>query len=80
MSPEVAAQPDALELCLSGGEDYELVLGLRGEKLALLQSRLRRLDLPLTVIGRATQRRGLWIAGHGGQRARRLVPQAFTHF
>ena len=61
MSPEVAAQPDALELCLSGGEDYELVFGLRPGKLARLQARLRELGVPLTVIGRALAGRGLCV-------------------
>ncbi len=80
MSPEVAGQPDALELSLNGGEDYELVFGLRPAKLARLQARLRALGVPLTVIGRAVRRRGVWIAPHEGKRARRLAPAGFAHF
>ena len=80
MSPEVAAQSDALALCLSGGEDYELVFGVGRAKLAKLQSRLRQLSVPLTIIGRATPRRGVWLAQHEGERARKLEPLGFQHF
>jgi thiamine-monophosphate kinase len=80
MSPEVAAQPDALKLCLSGGEDYELVFGVGRAKLAELQSRLRKLGVPLTVIGRSVTPRGVWIAPREGERARKLRPLGFAHF
>jgi len=80
MSPEVAAQPDALELCLSGGEDYELVFSVRPAKLVELQSRLRSLGVPLTVIGRAFTRRGVWLAPREGERVRRLDTAGFQHF
>jgi thiamine-monophosphate kinase len=80
MSPEVAAQPDALALCLSGGEDYELVFGVRASKLAELQSCLRQVGVPLTVIGRAVTRRGVWLAPHEGEPARRLDTAGFQHF
>jgi thiamine-monophosphate kinase len=80
MSPEVAARRDAFDLCLNGGEDYELVFGLRPVKLAKLQSRLRKLGVPLTVIGRVVAKRGVWIAPREGERASRFAAVGFQHF
>ena len=57
VDPALAAcyPDDALELALSGGEDYELVLVAPQEKLDAVRAKL---DVPLTVIGRMLETRG----------------------
>jgi len=80
MSPEVAARPDALDLCLRGGEDYELVIGLRPANVAKLQARFREFGIPITVIGRATRANGLQLAPSEGGRSRPLEAVGFQHF
>src|SRR4051812_47239305 len=47
-----AAGPDWLELCLTGGDDYELLLAVPRARTALLTAAARDLAVPVTCIGR----------------------------
>jgi thiamine-monophosphate kinase len=58
-----AADRDALELAVSGGEDYELFAALPPDAVAAAQSALAELGTPLTVIGKVEP------AGDAGPRA-----------
>jgi thiamine-monophosphate kinase len=51
----------SLAMALTGGEDYELAFGVSPRRFGLLQRRLARLGLPLTVVGDARRGRGLWL-------------------
>jgi len=78
-SRAVRLRSDWLSLCLEGGEDYELCLGVKPSHRDRLQRLASALGAPLTVIGEARAGRGLRIAGGRGQRARRLVARGFDH-
>jgi thiamine-monophosphate kinase len=80
VAPSVAAQRDWLTLCLAGGEDYELLLGVGPQELPRLSRRLELLGAPGVVIGRATRRLGLRLASAQGGRETRLTPRGFSHF
>ena len=66
VAPAVAAQRDWLSLCLAGGEDYELLLGVRPQDLTRLSRRLERSRTPAVVIGQASRRPGLRLASGSG--------------
>jgi thiamine-monophosphate kinase len=76
----VAAQRDWLSLCLEGGEDYELLLGVRPKDWGRLRRRLERSGTPATAIGEASSRPGVWLARGPGARAQRLSARGFSHF
>ena len=76
----VAARRDWLSLCLTGGEDYELLLGVAPEDWGRLSGRLQRAGTSGSVIGRASGRRGLWLASGPGGRPKRVWPRGFSHF
>jgi thiamine-monophosphate kinase len=79
-SSGVAARRDWLTLCLSGGEDYELLLGVAARSWPKLRRRLGRSGTPAVVIGRALARPGLWLADGPGGPVKRLPPRGFNHF
>ncbi|MDW7746224.1 thiamine-phosphate kinase [Halomonas sp.] len=62
-------EEEARQAGLHGGDDYELLLGLPPEQLDEARARLAALDLPLTVIGRVSDRpglRGVTVTGERG--------------
>lgn len=74
----------ALDMALSGGEDYELVCA--GSRDALAQASARLVDLgepPLTLIGSIVERRGerpeVWLIGPNGV-ADHVVGGGYQHF
>jgi thiamine-monophosphate kinase len=70
---------DRLSLCLHGGEDYELCLGVKPSSWERLRHRAGRVGTALTVIGQARRGRGLRLAEARGQPARRLAAKGFDH-
>jgi thiamine-monophosphate kinase len=79
LAPGVAARADRLALALSGGEDYQLLFGVSLRRWPELRSRLASVGVTGTVIGRASSRRGLWIAPSATEKPRRLDPLGFQH-
>jgi thiamine-monophosphate kinase len=77
---EVRLRRDWLELCLRGGEDYELCLGVPPEHWSRLRRRADRIGVDLTVIGEARSGRGLFFGDSRGARARPLSGRGFDHF
>jgi thiamine-monophosphate kinase len=84
LGPGVAAQPDALSLALTGGEDYQLLLGVPPRRWPALHDQLAASGVAATRIGRAIPRAGLWIARVSDEKRdekpRRLSPLGFQHF
>lgn len=79
MSPAFKAlsEPEArLELQVSGGDDYELCVCLPPENVGKLR---KRLDLPLTEIGRIVKGKGLTVLGAKGKKLA-LEPFGYRHF
>jgi thiamine-monophosphate kinase len=79
-SAAVRRRGNWLSLCLQGGEDYELCLGVPPSRWERLRRRATDLGTKLTVIGEAQRRGGLRLALSRGQRARPLVAKGFSHF
>jgi len=77
----LAGDPDErLELALAGGEDYELLLAVRPDRLPLVQAAAQQVGVPLTVIGEVLPLvDGLQLLAADG---RRLAPahRGFNHF
>jgi thiamine-monophosphate kinase len=80
VGPLVAARRDWLSLCLAGGEDYELLLGVAPERWAKLRRHLERSGAHAFAVGRASARPGLWLARGPGGRAKKLSARGFSHF
>ncbi|MHB8418460.1 MAG: thiamine-phosphate kinase [Myxococcales bacterium] len=78
--PEVRAERDWRELCLAGGEDYELLLGVRPGRWAALRRRIEASGSRVTEIGRAIGPPGLRLAAEPGGATRRLGGRGFSHF
>lgn len=79
MSPAFKAlsEPDArVELQVSGGDDYELCICLAPADVAKLR---RRLDLPLTEIGRIVKGKTLSVLGAKGRKLA-IEPFGYRHF
>jgi thiamine-monophosphate kinase len=72
MSAALRRLPNALELALSGGEDYALVLAVPPSKRRALE-RVWPRRVPLSCVGRFTTRRGLRLDG------RSVSPRGFQH-
>jgi thiamine-monophosphate kinase len=77
---EVRSRRDWLELCLRGGEDYELCFGVPPERWPQLRRRANTIGVDLTVIGEVRSGRGLFLAESRGSRARPLTARGFDHF
>lgn len=75
----VQQQPQALELALRGGEDYELLFCCAGEHEAELLALAVELDLRLTPIGQIKSAPGLEIVGLEAAGVT-LAAQGFDHF
>jgi thiamine-monophosphate kinase len=78
-TPQVRCSTDWTALCLQGGEDYELCLGVHPSRWERLRRRAERVGTRLTVIGEARQGRGLRLAEARGKRSRPLVIRGFDH-
>jgi thiamine-monophosphate kinase len=77
--PAVAREQDWLGLCLSGGEDYELLFGFPPARLRALRTRLARLGVPLSIVGRATTGGGVLLRPWAGAPGRPLEAEGFQH-
>jgi thiamine-monophosphate kinase len=74
----VRERRSALDLALTGGEDYELLFAVPGRRASRLPAATRRCaGLPITRIGRLTSEPGTWLE-HSGSRS--ILPPGFTHF
>ncbi len=73
-----SAGPDALDLQLHGGDDYELCVCLRGGDFAEVQPQLAAMGVPLTRIGVITAEPGLRL--RQGQTLRAIEPRGYQHF
>jgi thiamine-monophosphate kinase len=67
----LAADPALIETVLSGGDDYEIVLTLKPEKLSAFQVAAKKVGVAATEIGRVA-------AGQGASFMREGKPLAFT--
>jgi thiamine-monophosphate kinase len=67
---------ERLELQVSGGDDYELCVCLPPEGVAKLR---KRLDVPLTEIGRVVKGKGLVVVDAKGKK-RAIEPFGYRHF
>lgn len=76
----VQADPALLELALSGGEDYELLFTLGEEDLAGILDLGRRLNLPLTPIGRIHAGESTLALRDAAGNERTCRKQGFDHF
>jgi thiamine-monophosphate kinase len=69
---------DAVELALTGGEDYELALVTSPRRRSRLLAAARRCsDVPLTRVGTFVAERGAWLERDG---QRLPLPGGFSHF
>lgn len=79
-SGALALLPDvALDLALGGGEDYELLCAAPPGVIALAQTLLADLGLPLTVVGRLVPGSGVRLLDARG-RERTAPPPGWDHF
>ncbi len=78
--PAVRAQRRWRGLCLSGGEDYELLLGVPPRRWPALRRRVEATGTPLTEIGRALDGSGIRLAEVPGGRTHHLAAPGFEHF
>ena len=67
LSPATRALPGARSCALCGGDDYELLFTVPVERAPVLSSLARKLQLPLTVIGRTRVEPGLEVVDERGQ-------------
>jgi thiamine-monophosphate kinase len=67
LSPATRALPGARICALCGGDDYELLFTVPIERVSVLSSLSRKLQLPLTVIGRTREEPGLEVVDERGQ-------------
>jgi thiamine-monophosphate kinase len=67
----IAADPALIETALTGGDDYEIVLTLKPERLAALCAAADKAGVAVTEIGRI-------MAGEGARFIRDGKPLAFT--
>jgi thiamine-monophosphate kinase len=63
-----AVRAEGIELALTGGEDYALILAVRPPNLARLLSRLRRAGAPAARVGRFVSGRGIRLLERGKPR------------
>lgn len=73
------SRPELVAKVLSGGDDYEILFTVAPKNLAAIAELGRRLDLPLTAIGRMTSGQGVRVRGADGA-VLPLESQGFRHF
>jgi thiamine-monophosphate kinase len=77
---QAAGGPDALELALSGGEDYELLATIAPGAVHRAEGKLReRFGTALTDVGEIRKERGLLAVGSDGTE-KPLEPRGWDHF
>jgi thiamine-monophosphate kinase len=74
----VAADPAAMETALSGGDDYEVVLTLAPERIAVLRAVAHQVGVTVTEIGRIAAGEGARFL-HGGKTLSFARP-SYSHF
>lgn len=83
LSAAVAAvlegRPDLMTRVLTGGDDYEILFTAPPDTLEAIATIARRLDLPLTAIGRTTAGKGVRVIGADGVEIA-LDAGGFRHF
>jgi thiamine-monophosphate kinase len=72
-------EPALMTRVLAGGDDYEILFTAPAENLDAIAGIARRLDLPLTVIGRMTSGEGVRVIGADGADVA-LESAGFRHF
>lgn len=80
LSDAVRAQPDARELALSAGDDYELLFTVAAGHETEAQTRLQALGLRCTRIGRIEAKPGLRLLDADGRPCAMLSPGGYDHF
>lgn len=84
MEPGVAEEAERLgiepeEACLYGGEEYELVVTVRPDAWEEAVKIAKSAGAGLTLIGRATERPGIWLR-KGDGRLKRVEARGWEHF
>lgn len=69
---------DPMEFALFGGEDFELLLAVKPDRMEAALSALRKIGTPLTRIGRVEEGRGVFVERKG--ELRRLPDRGYEHF
>jgi thiamine-monophosphate kinase len=75
----LSRQPELMTRVLTGGDDYEILFTAPAASLDAVADLSRRLDLPLTVIGRMTAGSGVRVIGADGSEIA-LESSGFRHF
>lgn len=75
----VAGEPGLLDLVLSGGDDYELLIAAAPSVGAALVAAAAAAGVPVTRIGSLVEGQGVSVAGPGGE-LRQLARGGWTHF
>jgi thiamine-monophosphate kinase len=74
----LAAEPALIETVLSGGDDYEIVLTLKPEKLAAFRAAAKEADVAVTEIGRVAAGQGASFIRDG--KALTFARPSYSHF
>jgi len=77
--PRSRTGPDWLETCLTGGDDYELLMAVRPGQAAALRARARAVGVPVTRIGRFSLGSGVRVLATDGAEIR-LARAGWSHF
>ncbi len=80
LSRDVSAQPNAVDLALFSGDDYELLFTAAPAHEAELMARLRPLGVPVTRIGRIETQAGLRLLDADGRERSIVDPKGYDHF
>ena len=75
----MASKPALQEVVLTGGDDYELLFAVDADATAAVESAARKLNLPITKIGRMTPGSGVRVQDEAGQ-AVTLGAAGWNHF
>jgi thiamine-monophosphate kinase len=75
----LSGQPELMARILTGGDDYEILFTAPPGNLDAVADLSRRLDLPLTVIGRMTAGSGVRVVGADGAEIA-LHSAGYRHF
>jgi thiamine-monophosphate kinase len=75
----VAAEPDAIETVLAGGDDFEIVMAVPPRKLKAFFAAARQVGVAVTDIGRITAAKGALFRAPDGRRLT-FARASFSHF
>jgi len=76
--PRSRTEPDWLETCLTGGDDYELLMAVRPGQAGALRARAQAIGVPVTRIGRFCPGSGVRVLVAGAEI--RLERVGWSHF